>query len=440
MKDLRDAAHRVVELALRQGAKQARATTYKNREIGLEWRDGRTEKTSEATSFGVSFQLYVDGRYASVRTSDLRPAALASFVTESVELARAIAADPFRELPDQALYEGRSSADLELVDPALASFDSHACRRTAKEFEDGARSGTSASAILSVTSGVSVNHSQSFCFASNGFQGDRSDAWITLWGEVSVKDPNGRRPEDGLYAAVRHLRDLPSSAALGEASTALAIGAIGAKKAETKVMTMVVENRVARRLAAALVSALTARRLQQQQSFLDGKLGARIGSKHFTVIDDPLVSRGLGSRHFDDEGIAAKKLVLVENGVLKGFYVDDYYGRKLHMAPTTGSPSNLLLRGGTGDLESLVRNTKDGVLVTGFLGGNANSTTGDYSLGVEGLRIRNGVRGEAIAETNISGNLLTLFQNLSAVGADPFPYSPTRFPTLVFDAVQFAGA
>lgn len=150
--------------------------------------------------------------------------------------------------------------------------------------------------------------------------------------------------------------------------------------------------------------------------------------------------RGLGSRHFDDEGISAKKLTIVDSGVLKAFYVDNYYGRKLKLAPTTGSSSNLLLLGGKGDVETFIRDTKDGVLVTGFLGGNANSTTGDYSFGVQGFRIRNGMRAEAIAETNISGNLLTLFANLAAVGDDPFPYSATRFPTLVFDAVQFAGA
>lgn len=440
MRNLLDTAHRVVDLALRQGAKEARATSYKSREVALEWRDGRTEKTTEATSYGVSFQLYVDGRYVSLATSDLRPNALATFVTEAMQMARAIAADPFRALPDKALYAGRSSADLDLIDAGLVGFDADVRKRVAKELEDGARMAKGANAILSVTTSVSASQRESASVASNGFEGERVGSEMGLSCEVSVKDPDGRRPEDSLFAFVRHAKDLPAPAMLGAQSTARAVAAIGATKAESKAMTMVVENRVARRLAVALLSAMTARSLQQKQSFLDGKLGTQIGSKRFTLIDDPLLPRGLGSRHFDDEGISAKKLTIVDSGVLKAFYVDNYYGRKLRLAPTTGSSSNLLLLGGKGDVETFIRDTKDGVLVTGFLGGNANSTTGDYSFGVQGFRIRNGMRAEAIAETNISGNLLTLFANLAAVGDDPFPYSATRFPTLVFDAVQFAGA
>lgn len=440
MSDLLQAAHKVVDLALKQGARQARATAYKNQDIQLECRGGRVDKVSEATTFGVSFQLYVDGRYVALATSDLRPSALAAFVSDSMQMARAIAADPFRALPNRALYDGRSRADLDLVDPALAAFDATSCRRIANELEAAARSAKGADAIVSVTASVSTGHRETATVASNGFEGEHAEAEVGISCDVSVNDPDGRRPENGLSATVRHRSDLPLPAEFGAASTARALAAIGARKAESKVMTMVVENRAARRLVTGLLGALTARSLQQKQSFLDGKLGAQIASKHFTCIDDPLLPRGLGSRHFDDEGIRAAKFAVVENGVLKSFYVDDYYGRKLKLAPTTGSPSNLIFPGGKADLEQLVRDVKDGVLVTSFLGGNTNSTTGDYSFGVQGVRLRNGIRSEAIAETNISGNLLSLFQQLSAVGNDPYLYSPVRSPTLVFDAVQFAGA
>jgi PmbA protein len=79
------------------------------------------------------------------------------------------------------------------------------------------------------------------------------------------------------------------------------------------------------------------------------------------------------------------------------------------------------------------------VLVTGFLGGNSNGTTGDFSLGVKGFRIRGGAISEPVGEMNLSGNHLELWKRLSAVGNDPYPYSSMRTPTLVFDGVQFAG-
>ncbi len=82
----------------------------------------------------------------------------------------------------------------------------------------------------------------------------------------------------------------------------------------------------------------------------------------------------------------------------------------------------------------------EGILVTGFLGGNSNGTTGDFSLGVRGFRVRGGQLAEPVAETNVSGNHLELWRRLAAVGDDPHPCSAMRTPTLVFDGVQLAGS
>ena len=79
------------------------------------------------------------------------------------------------------------------------------------------------------------------------------------------------------------------------------------------------------------------------------------------------------------------------------------------------------------------------MLVTGFLGGNSNGTTGDFSLGVRGYRVRGGALAEPVGEMNVSGNHLELWKHLAAVGNDPYPYSSMRTPTLVFEGVQFAG-
>ena len=79
------------------------------------------------------------------------------------------------------------------------------------------------------------------------------------------------------------------------------------------------------------------------------------------------------------------------------------------------------------------------MLVTGFLGGNSNGTTGDFSLVVRGFAIRGGALAEPIGEMNVSGNHLELWRRLAAVGDDPYPYSALRTPTLVFEGVQLAG-
>jgi PmbA protein len=137
--------------------------------------------------------------------------------------------------------------------------------------------------------------------------------------------------------------------------------------------------------------------------------------------------------------MAARRLPLFEGGALRSCYVDTYYGRKLGMAPTTARSSNLAWRLGTRSQPDLLREMGEGILVTGFLGGNSNGTTGDFSLGVRGFRVRGGRQAEPVGEMNVSGNHLELWKRLAAVGNDPYPYSSMRTPTLVFDAVQFAG-
>jgi PmbA protein len=168
-------------------------------------------------------------------------------------------------------------------------------------------------------------------------------------------------------------------------------------------------------------------------------VGESIGSPLLVVQDDPFRPRGLGSRLYDGEGLAARPFPVFEGGALRTLYVDTYYGRKLGIPPTTARASNLTWKLGEHGAAELVARAGEGILVTGFLGGNSNGTTGDFSLGVRGFRIRGGAVAEPIGEMNVSGNHLDLWKRLAAVGNDPYRYSAMRTPTLVFEGVQVAG-
>ena len=109
-------------------------------------------------------------------------------------------------------------------------------------------------------------------------------------------------------------------------------------------------------------------------------------------------------------------------------------------APTFGSRSNLVLTPGEKTLEELVSTLEKGILVRGFIGGNSNPTTGDFSMGVYGNIIEKGAIQDAISEMNIAGNHKELWKRLVAVGGDPYPYSSLLVPSVVFDDMQFAGA
>jgi PmbA protein len=125
--------------------------------------------------------------------------------------------------------------------------------------------------------------------------------------------------------------------------------------------------------------------------------------------------------------------------VLKSYFIDTYYGRKLKMQPTSGSASNLTWKLGAKSQQALLADVKDGLLISSFIGGNSNGGTGDFSIGVVGFRVRNGAIAEPLAEMNVSGNHLEFWKKLVAIGNDPFAYSSMRTPSLVFENVSVAG-
>ena len=84
--------------------------------------------------------------------------------------------------------------------------------------------------------------------------------------------------------------------------------------------------------------------------------------------------------------------------------------------------------------------TLAGILVTGWLGGNSDPTSGDFSFGIRGYLIEDGRVGRPVGEMNVTGNLVELFNHLVLRGDDPWPYSSVPTPTLVFEGVEFAGA
>jgi PmbA protein len=438
-KQMEDVARSAAEMARKAGAQQAAVQASRVRTVEVEWRDGRLERMKEATTRGLAVELYVDGRYSQVATSDLRPDAVRSFVEEAVAVARKLQPDPFRALPDPKLYQGQARIDLDLVDPAQGALTAAGRRERAQAAEAGARGVKGAAGILSVTTGFSDVLGETFRVHTDGFEGTRMGTTFTVSAEVSVKDPDGRRPEDWDFAFARHLSAVPAPESVGKVAAERAVARIGSRKGESAAMTLIVDARAASRLVATLLGPLSGMSLQQKQSCLEGKVGQAVGSALLDVADDPLVPRGLDSRLFDSEGLAARRFPVFEKGVLRNCYVDNYYGRKMRMDPTTRGASNLAWTLGTKGQAGLAADAGEAVLVTGFLGGNSNGTTGDLSLGVQGYRVRAGRIAEPVGEMNVSGNLLTMWKGLVAVGSDPYPYSKLRTPTLVFEGVQVAG-
>jgi PmbA protein len=442
LEQLLERANQAIELARTAGANDAAASASRSRKVEFRYRDGALEKVSESTSRSLSLSIYADGRYSTHTTTDLRTDRLQTFVDDAVKLTAALQPDPHRRLPDPALYAGRSDVDLELVDPKVQAITREQREAWCATMDARIREDKQ---VISATGYVSDTHGMSARATSNGFSGTQETTSAWLGAEATFQDEGERRPESWDWRGGRHIDALPDPDALAQNVLRLGRERLGSQKGPTRKSVMIVDPRAAGRLVSALLRPAHGRSVQQGRSWLAGQTGKKLFGEVLTLTDDPLIPRGLASRLYDGEGLAAKSMPIVENGVLKNIYVDTYYGRKAELPPTTGGRSNLIFgsgdrAGGDQDLAAILAAADDAVYVTSWLGGNSDDNTGDFSFGMRGHVVTGGKVGGPVGEMNVTGSLGDLFSRLIAVGNDPYVYSSLRAPTLVFEGVQFSGA
>jgi PmbA protein len=434
--DLKKQALNAVELAKSAGADEAAATVLQSRDVTFEYRDGALEKVKDTTSQGLSIQVYAAGRYSSHQTTDLKSDRLPAFVAEAVAITRALEPDEFRRITAEELFAGRPDVDLDLVDPAVAAITRDQRLAWCEEIDVGAHRHDK---VISATVGVYDGSSQSASATSNGFSGTQKSTYCWYGTSITMRDQGDKRAEDGFYVGSPHVADLPAAGTVADTALQRVLSRLDADKGPTTKTSMVVDSRAAASLIGHLLGPASARRVQQGQSYWADLVGKQAFSDKLSILDDPLIKRGFASRHYDNEGIAAKVIPLVEDGVVRNLYVDTYYGRKAGLAPTTGMPSNRRIVTGDQSLPEILGAVGSGVFVTSWLGGNADNTTGDFSLGLRGHMIENGKIGRPVGEMNVTGNLRDLFSRLEIVGNDVYPYSTTLSPSLVFSDVDFSG-
>ncbi|MCA9492573.1 MAG: TldD/PmbA family protein [Myxococcales bacterium] len=426
-----------LDAAKAAGASDAYVDVARTRAVTLRRRHGQIETSSEATTRSLSVRVWVEGRYGAATTTDLRPEGLPSFVGHLVALTRELEPDPDRRIADPGLYPAGERPELDAGDPAVAGLD--AAAREAM-LADAASALDADADVLSASAEVRTSEGMVLAASTNGLSSRWAGTQVLVMANATVHDAGDRRSEDHAWAACRHLEDLPALAELGAEAARRAKERVGSQQGPTRRATMVVEPRAAGTLLRWLIAGAEGSALHLGRSFWLGRLGEPAVSEVLSLVDDPWLPRGLRSRVHDQEGLASAPRAVIEGGALRSPWLDTTYARKLGMAPTNGGPSNIVVRPGERGLDAIVGSVEDGVLVTDWVGGNVSESTGDFSVGLRGFALRDGVRGGPVGEMNASGNLLALFRSLVEVGDDPFQWSPMRSPSLVFEGAQLSGS
>ena len=437
-KEMYDLVAWSIKTAKSAGADESRVGMNSRRFVNISYRERKPETIKEASTRSFGIEIFVNGRYSSQSTSDLRQGALKDFISNAIATTKLLEEDPYRTLPDPKYYKGRAKRDLGQLDPDYKKFSPEDRHNLVKAMEESclAKGGKK---VISVTANEYDEHGEVLLMTSNGFEGSEEYTVFQGWAQVTVQDEGDRRPTGFDYAVSFIRKNLPTPEKIGAEAAIRTLDLLGGKKIKTETLPIIIENRNVPRILNGFLAGMYGSNIQQKRSFLADKKGEKIASKYFTLIDDPFVKGGLGSRLFDNDGFAAKKRIMVDSGVLKEFYVDWYYSRKLGWEPTTGGTSNLIIPPGKRSVKEIMKDLGRGIFITGFIGGNSNSITGDASVGIFGKLFENGKPVQSVAEMNIAGNHLKFWNNLIEVANDPWVYSSWHTPSLVFKDVVVSG-
>jgi PmbA protein len=440
---LTDRAERLLKAARVAGADAADAVALRSMSLAIEVRDGAVEESERAEGDDLGLRVLVGRRQAVVSTNDMAADGSAALAERAVAMARAAPEDKFAGLADETLL-AHKFADLDLLDPEQPTVEQLETMARAAEAAGLAVKGVAKSDGASASAGIGGM----VLLTSNGFRG----AYLGSRHGISMTAIAGTgtgMERDYDYSSALHAADLESPEKIGRTAGERTVERLNPRKVSTRKVPVVFDPRVASSLVSHLASAANGASVARKTSFLRDKMGAKLFADGIRIIDDPLRKRGLRSHPFDGEGVAGKKLALVEDGVLRSWLLDCSTARELGLT-TTGhaqrgvssmpSPgaSNLHLEAGTLSPEALIADIKDGFYVTDLIGMGVNMVTGDYSRGASGFWIENGRRTFAVSEVTIAGHLFDIFRTLTPANDLEFRYG-INAPTVRLEGLTVAG-
>ena len=388
--------------------------------------DGEVESLSSADTSGVGVRVVVGGRQGFAYAGSLDESVLSETLVEARDNAGFGSVDEFLGLPGP---DGVEAADLDLFRPELAAFGAGPKVELALEVERATRAAdarirgvetasygdTLAESALASTEGIRTSAQRTVCYVT-------ADA---IAGE-------GAQSQTGYgYSVGRQPGDLDVAKAAADAADR-ATRMLGARKPASRRVTVLFDPLITARFLGVLSSALSAEATLKGRSMFAGREGEVVAVPFLTLADDPTEPRAFGSGRYDAEGLASRRNVLIQDGVLQGFLHNTYTGRRSGLAsnasavrggfkstPGVGSRA-LVLSPGSRSQEELMADAGEGLLVQSVTGmhSGANPVSGDFSVGVEGLMVRDGAPAEPVREATVASTLQRMLLDVVAVGGD----------------------
>ena len=439
--ELLELADRIVGRA--RDGEQVEAVAVHSRDTEVRVYDGEVESLSSAESQGVGVRVVEDHRQGFAYAGTLDAEAADEALDEARDNVAFATPDPHAGLADD---DGVAAADLDLWRPAVAEVPAADKIDLAAELERATRAADDR--IIGVeSSDYADSLVEEVIVTTNGIRAASREtgAYVSVYALAS----DGTETETGFgFSVGREPGELDVARAAADAaerSTRL----LGAEKPPTERVTVVLDPFVTAQLLGIVGATLSGEAVLKGRSPFADRVGEDVGASGVTLVDDPTDEAAFSATQVDAEGLATRRNVLVDGGVLQGFVHNAYTARRAGTVSTGSAvrgghkttpgvgPQALSLVPGSAGQERLIADVGDGVLVQGVSGlhSGVNPVSGDFSTGAEGLRIRGGALAEPVREFTIASTLQRMLRDVVAVGGDLewFPMSAAGVSLVIGD-------
>ena len=423
-----------IDTAKKLGATDSNAFVMHSISETVNFRNKKLDESDRSDNLGVTLTTYIGKKKSTISSSNLTETNIKNLIERCIETTKITPEDEFNSLPDKDLL-AREINDLNLYD------DNHIENEKKidylKEVENSAFENKE---IINTETGFSENKSNFILANSDGFLNGYKSSSFSASCVAVAKDANNNMERDYEFTSKCHLDDMLKPKEIGSIAAKKTIEKLNPQKIKSEKISVVFDRRISKGILSTLAGAISASAIARGTSFLKEKLNKEIFSSSINVLDKPNIAKGLGSRYFDSEGVKSEELKLVDQGVLKHYLVDTYYGKKLNLKSNgrCDGTSNLFFENGAISYQDLLKLNQRTLYVTETIGHGTNLVTGDYSVGATGFIIENGVFKHPVSEITIAGNFKDIFKNITLANDLEFKYA-TNAPTMLIEGMVVAG-
>ena len=407
--------------------------TSENISLSVKSRQQKLENIERSENFNIGINIYKDKKKATISSNNIDSTDAREYLEKGSAMVKSMPIDEYSGLADKKDYafeienleleDTTQLSEKQLLDQALLAEDAMLKNKKITNSEGATRSFSKNTYNIINSRGFNAKYSKTFHSISS----------------IAIAGSDTNMQRDYEYSAATHASDLLLAEKVGSLAAKRAASRLNSKKIKSCTLDVIFEPRVAKSILSSFCSCASGTSIARGTSFLNNQLNTSIFKKNINITNNPKLKRGIGSAPYDSSGIKTENISIIQDGIFKNYFLNIRSARQLRMAINgNSSPSNLILNKGDQDIETIIKDVKNGFLVTAMLGMSFNPINGDYSRGATGFKIENGEITYPVSEVTIAGNLAEMLKNL--IPANDLKINDNiNSPSILIEGMTLAG-